>query len=117
MNLHLRRATVGTLHLLMATGEIDLATVPKLASALGRLVGDHPAVVVAVDLDGVSACDDVGFGILLGAAARAREAGGDLIIVCSDLRLVTRFVATRLDRAITIVGRVADIAQPALPGD
>jgi anti-sigma B factor antagonist len=111
MDLHLRPATVGTIHLLMVSGEIDLATVPKFRNALIKLVGGHPGTMVAVDLDGVTACDDLGLGILLGAAARARETHGDLTIVCTDLRLLRRFTLTRLDKAITVVGRITEIEQ------
>lgn len=113
MDLHLRHTSIGALHLLMVTGEIDLATVPKFRNALVKLVGDHPAECIAVDLDGVSACDDVGLGILLGAAARARQTEGDLTIVCTDPSLLKRFTITRLDRAITVVSSLSDADQSA----
>ena len=93
----------------MASGEIDLATIPDLRNALVKLVGSQPGATVAVDLDGVSACDDLGFGVLLGTAGRAREVGGDLVIVCTDPRLLSRFNQTRLDQAIRIVSNIADI--------
>ena len=84
------------------SGEIDLATVPTLHAALHRLVNDHPGDVVAVDLDGVLALDDAGLGLLLGGAANARERRGDVVIVCSDERLLARFALTRLDQAVDI---------------
>ncbi|MGD9701686.1 MAG: STAS domain-containing protein [Acidimicrobiia bacterium] len=87
---------------LQVSGEIDLATVPTFHGALHRLVTDHPAAVVAVDLDGVSALDDTGLGLLLGGAARARDRGGDVVLVCSDERLLARFALTRLDRAMDV---------------
>ena len=90
------------LPVLQVSGEIDLATVPRFRDALHRLVTDHPATVVAVDLDGVLAVDDAGLGLLLGAAGRARQGGGDLVVVCSDPRLTHRFTETRLDRAIEL---------------
>jgi anti-sigma B factor antagonist len=57
---------------------------------------------VAVDLDGVGVLDDSGLGVILGAAGRAREAGGDLVVVCSDARLVARLQLTGLDRAVDV---------------
>lgn len=84
------------------TGSVDLSTVPALQNTLGRALVDHSGETVAVDLDGVDAVDDVGLGILLGAAGRARRNGGDIVIVCSNTTLRDRFTLTGLDRAITI---------------
>ena len=66
------------------------------------LVADHAGRPVAVDLDGVDALDDVGLGVLLGAAGRARQAGGDLVVVCASEHLRERFTLTGLDRAINV---------------
>ena len=41
-------------------------------------------------------------GLLLGAAARARAAGGELLIVCSPGRIRDRLAHTRLDRVIPV---------------
>ena len=106
MDLHLRRANLGPTEVLMITGEIDLATIPKLRGALLDMIVDAPATTIAVDLDGVTACDDMGFGVLLGAAGRAREADGDLVLVCTDERLLARIKRMRLDKAITVRARI-----------
>ena len=84
------------------TGSVDLSTVPTLQNTLGRVLVEHPGETVAVDLDGVDALDDVGLGILLGAAGRARRSGGDVVIVCGNPALRERFTLTGLDRAITV---------------
>lgn len=84
------------------TGSVDLSTVPTLQNTLTRVLVEHPGGPVAVDLDDVEALDDVGIGIILGAAGRARRQGGDLVIVCSNESLRERFSITGLDRAITI---------------
>lgn len=84
------------------TGSVDLSTVPTLQNTLGRVLVEHPGETVAVDLDGVDALDDIGLGILLGAAGRARRSGGDVVIVCSNESFRERFALTGLDRAITI---------------
>jgi anti-sigma B factor antagonist len=93
---------------LVVEGVIDLATVAELRDALTRLLREHPHDTVVVDLDGAAAIDDVGLGVLLGMAGRARADGGDIDIVCTRPALREQFAQTRLDRALTIrstVGR------------
>lgn len=102
MDLVARLAATTTGPVLHLSGEIDLATLPVLRDHLHRAVVDHPATVVVVDLDGVTALDDAGLGIVMGAAARAREGRGDLEVVCTNERLRERFALTGLDRAITV---------------
>jgi anti-sigma B factor antagonist len=97
----------GELPVLQVSGEIDLATLPYFRDQLVRAISLHRGATVFVDLDGVSALDDTGLGMLLGGAGRAREEGGDLLIVCTTDRLLTRFAVTGLDRAITVVRRAA----------
>jgi anti-sigma B factor antagonist len=94
--------TLGDRPVLQVSGEIDLATLPYLRDQLVRAIGQHPATTLVVDLDGVTALDDAGLGMLLGAAGRAREHGGDLAIVCTNERLRARLALTGLDRAITV---------------
>lgn len=110
MELHLRTDSTGPLPVLQVDGEIDIATLPRLRNALARLVVDHPGVVVAVDLTAVTALDDTGLGILMGAAAHARGAGGDLAIVCARARMCERLALTGLDRAITVAATAAALA-------
>lgn len=94
--------SLGTQPVLQVSGEIDLATLPYFRDQLVRAVGQHHGGTLTVDLDGVTALDDTGFGMLLGAAGRAREQGGDLVIVCTNERLCARLAITGLDRAITV---------------
>lgn len=93
----------GPLPVLQVSGEIDLATLPYFRDQLVRATSRHRGDTVFVDLDGVSVLDDSGLGMLLGGAGRAREDGGDLVIVCTTERLLARFAATGLDRAISVV--------------
>lgn len=110
MELRLVTDTVGGIPVLGVSGELDLATLPQFRNALVRLVGDAPGARVAVDLDGVVALDDTGLGILLGAAGRARETGGDLVVVCSDERLRNRLAVLRFDRAVPVVSSAHDVS-------
>lgn len=102
--------TIGGVAVLSITGELDLSTLPQFRNAVVRLVGDHPTQTVAIDVDGVFVLDDTGVGVLLGAAGRARENGGDLAVVCTDERLLRRFAVLRLDCAVDVVTSVHDLA-------
>lgn len=103
MRLTARDEIINGMPLVAFEGDIDLATLPVLRDHLTRVVAAHLGSVVAVDIESVGTLDDAGLGTLLGAAGRARQSGGDLIIVCADARLRSRFELTRLDRAITVV--------------
>lgn len=102
MELLCRLTNVGPFAVLQVSGELDMATVPLLRDHLARTVDEHRGQTVWVDLDGVTALDDTCLGMLLGAAGRAREAGGDLSLVASGERLRQRFALTGLDRAVTV---------------
>ncbi len=106
MELLCRTITVGVLPTLVVSGELDLATVPVLQSALARLIGEAAGTTIAVDLDGLTVVDDSGLGVLLGAAGRARQHGGDLVIICTSARLIERFDLSGLSRAIEIRQRL-----------
>ena len=101
------------------SGEIDLATIPRLHDALTRFVtAAEPSTTSVVDLDGVYICDDTGLGVLLGAASRARVAGGELVVVCSPGPLRDRLAQTRFDRAVTVAASVAEAGvTPVSTGD
>lgn len=95
-------ALLGTTPVLQVSGEIDLATLPYFRDQLLRAVSLHASTTLFVDLDGVTVLDDTGLGILLGTAGRAREQGGDLIVVSNNKRLLERFEQTRLNRALEV---------------
>ena len=59
------------------------------------VLGDLPVLQASGEID------------LLGAAGRAREHGGDLLLVCNSERLRSRFSLTGLDRAMVVQARVA----------
>ena len=111
-----RASTVAGRSVLSVSGEIDLATLPRLHDALTRFVNAaEPATTVVVDLDGVYICDDSGLGVLLGAASRARATGGKLVVVCSSGSLRERLAQTRFDRAVTVAPSVAQALEASVP--
>jgi anti-anti-sigma factor len=83
-------------------GVVDLAAVGRLHSELKRAVRRHPGATLVVDHDAVDVLDDAGLGILLGAAAAARDAGGDLEVVATRPAIRDRLAVTRFDRAVVV---------------
>lgn len=107
MDLVAHQRIVGGRRVLHVHGEIDLATLPRLSDALTKAVGGPEDVVV--DLDGVYVLDDAALGLLLGAAARARTAGADVVVVCSGEPLRARLGLTGFDRAVRVIATMADL--------
>ncbi len=81
-------------------GEIDLATAPRLREHVVRLVTEHAGRPVVVDLTGVTFCDSLGLGVLVGAQRRARSLGGELRLVVPGGRLADGFALAGLDAVL-----------------
>jgi len=103
----MRTSVIGGRSVLGARGELDLATLPQLHNALVRYADEHRGETVVVDLDGVTTCDDAALGALLGCAGRLREAGGELVVVCTDGPLGDRLTRTGFDRAVPVERTIA----------
>ena len=88
-------------------GAVDLASVGRLHDDLTRAVRQHSTVTLLVDLDAVTVLDDAGLGVLLGAAAAARGAGGELEVVCTRAALCERLQLTGFDRAVRVRASIA----------
>lgn len=86
---------------LTVTGEVDVATAPRLREQLIRLVSDERYRIV-VDLGAVDFIDSTGLGVLIGALKRVRSHDGDLMLICSEPRVLRVFEITGLDRVFTI---------------
>jgi anti-sigma B factor antagonist len=108
MTLSATTSSVGDAVVVAFAGDIDLSTVPVLQDALRRALAFHPGRHVVVDLDGVAVLDDVGLGVILGAAGSARRNGSDLSVVTVDERLRQRLETTGFSRAVEVRGRVTD---------
>ena len=102
MDLRTTSSTVGGIPTVAVDGVVDLASIAIFRDALLRTIHSNSGELIVADLDGVAALDDAGLGVWLGAAAAARQADGDLEIVCNDERLRTRLERTRLDQAIAV---------------
>ena len=71
----------GWLHTISADGELDAYNGARLQEAVISALGSESCWLI-VDLLKVEYIDSVGLGILIGAAKRAAEKGGDLAVVC-----------------------------------
>ena len=81
----------GSQPVLVFSGEIDLATVPECSDMITKFVDDHAGRDIAIDLCQVTALDDTGVGVILGAVARARTSGSQIAIVIDDQHMRVRF--------------------------
>lgn len=101
--------------LLAPVGEVDIASVPSLEEQFQKLLHDGRAQLV-VDLAQVTYLDSTGLGCLAGARRAAREAGGDLVVVCASERVLRLFRITGLDQVFTIVATQAAAVAAFGPG-
>ena len=86
---------------LTVTGEVDVATAPRLREQLIGLVSSERYRIV-VDLEAVDFIDSTGLGVLIGALKRVRSHDGDLALICSEPRVLRVFEITGLDRVFAI---------------
>lgn len=92
----------------VAVGEVDVATAPLLRQVLTEAQYSG-ATHVAVDLDGVEFLDSFGIGVLVGAVRRAAAHDGELALVCTRERLLRLLELTRLDRIVAVVASVDEL--------
>jgi len=81
--------------ILAVHGEVDVATAPRLRQELVEIAasGSNRAVV---DLDGIDFLDSTGLGVLVSGLKRFRTLGGDLLLVCTQHRILKVFEITGL---------------------
>jgi anti-sigma B factor antagonist len=90
---------------LVAKGEVDLYTAPRLKEQVGGLVAEGKPLI-AVNLEGVEFMDSTGIGVLIGGLKRCREAGGDLRLVAPREPVHKVLSITGLDRVFSIYDSV-----------
>jgi anti-sigma B factor antagonist len=88
------------------SGEVDVATAPRLREQIVALVDDGERRIVC-DLEAVDFLDSTGLGVLVGALKRARTHGGDLVLVCTRTSLLKVFEITGLTRVFEFHDSVA----------
>ncbi len=101
MDIGLDLSEHGGFAVVAVSGEVDVATVPRLREQLHSLVaqGDNRIVV---DLDSVDFLDSTGLGVLVGALKRVRATGGELQLICTQPRICKVFEVTGLTKVFSI---------------
>jgi anti-sigma B factor antagonist len=84
-------------------GELDAFTVSQFRQALAE-IASKPRLVI--DMSGVPFVDSAGLGALIGGIRRARELGGDVVVVCNRPSLVRTLRTTGFDRIVTMTETV-----------
>lgn len=107
MHLGLDTTEQGEWTVLRVSGEIDVATAPKLREKIISLVGEG-CLSIVVDLAAVDFLDSTGLGVLVGALKRVREHDGELRIACDEPRIVKVFEITGLTDVFGLHGTVDD---------
>src|ERR1700758_3261377 len=93
----------GDHELVIATGEIDLYTAPRLQSELAAVIASAaPASRVIVDMSGVDFCDSTGMNVLLSCLRQARERGGELELAAPRPAVRKILSVTGLDAVFTV---------------
>ena len=89
---------------MIAAGEIDLYTAPRLHSELSAVIASAaPAARVVVDMSGVEFCDSTGMNVLLSSLRQVRERGGELELAAPRPAVMKILQVTALDSVFTIV--------------
>jgi anti-sigma B factor antagonist len=89
------------------TGELELATAPRLRQQMVSLVGEgHTRIVL--DLSQVDFVDSIGLGVIVSVLKRVRGRGGELVLVGAIPRVRALFELTRLDEILELHDRLDD---------
>ena len=89
--------------IVIATGEIDLYTAPKLQSELAAIIDSaDPDTRVVLDMSGVDFCDSTGMNVLLSGLRQVRERGGELELAAPRPAIMKILQVTGLDSVFTI---------------
>jgi anti-anti-sigma factor len=83
--------------IISVVGDVDLASLPRLASALERT--ETP--VRTIDLRSVDWFDPLCTGVLVAAALRTRRQGGSLLVVATGA-VAEMLAETRLDSVLSV---------------
>ena len=112
MELNVSSRSQGDHAIVIAAGEIDLYTAPRLHNELSAVIANAtPNSRIVVDMSGVDFCDSTGMNVLLSCLRQVRERGGELKLAAPRPAVMKILQVTGLDSVFTID------AQPAvLPG-
>jgi anti-sigma B factor antagonist len=101
MDLRLDRTDRDGVPVLAVYGEVDLSSAPRLRQELVELASGEQRRAV-VDLEGVEFLDSTGLGVLVSGLKRFRTRDGDLLLVCTQSRVLKVFEITGLTKVFSI---------------
>jgi anti-sigma B factor antagonist len=101
MQLSVDIQTDGDLGILVAKGEVDMATAGLVRRAITDLVAKGLAHLV-LDMSDVTFIDSTGLGVLVGGRKKVEQLQGSLTLVCANPRILRLFKITGLDQAMAI---------------
>jgi anti-sigma B factor antagonist len=106
MDLRLEVTEQDGVAVLSVHGEVDVSTAPRLRQQLVEMAaaGSDRAVV---DLNAVDFLDSTGLGVLVSGLKRFRTLGGDLLLVCTQRRILKVFEITGLTKVFEMHDSVA----------
>ncbi|HEX9124195.1 MAG TPA: STAS domain-containing protein [Actinomycetota bacterium] len=107
MELRLDSRQVDPWTVLDVAGEVDLFTAPALRERIVGLIGEGHLQLL-VNLGEVGFMDSSGLGVLVAGLKRAREAGGEMALVCREGPTYKVLAITGLDRVFPIYDSVDD---------
>lgn len=107
MDISVSRTTAGNVPIVAVSGELDVSSAPELKDRFTELIRSGEATLI-VDLAGVGFLDSTGLGVLVEARAASADAGGSLLVVCNQDRILKLFTITGLDDVFTIHPSVGD---------
>jgi anti-sigma B factor antagonist len=105
MDLGLEVAERNGYAVLTVRGEVDVYTAPKFRERLIELVSEGKHRII-VDLQAVEFLDSTGLGVRVGGLTRLRSHDGDLVLVCTQSRILKVFEITGLTKVFEIYDSV-----------
>jgi anti-sigma B factor antagonist len=111
--LSVERTSDGEVEVVAVTGEIDIASAPRLITGLNDAVGNCETPVV-VDLSAVDFMDSTGLALLLNAHRRLSRRGKGFAVVCADGPVRRVFTITDMVDVLQVRGDVATARKAAL---
>lgn len=114
MNLGLDLRTEDAISILSVSGEVDIATSSALREALVEAIEKGSGVVI-VDLLQVGFLDSSGLGVLISGLKRAKERGGDFLLVCSSDDVLKVLRITGLTKVFSIHNTVSEAVSAGRP--
>ncbi len=103
VDLEIEQLDNGNSVVVVAKGEIDVYTAPRLRDRLTELI-DSGVTQIEVDLSAIDFLDSTGLGVLVGAMKRLDESGGALSVVCDKAHIVKVFEITGLTSLLNVSG-------------